>query len=97
MHIYHEKILELEAEQNYVLEVIATINSVANTLSHRYEESFFPIKVKFILSENKEKGLQSEIHKFNLNCMNCLYKKSCEYLKLWTNQRFELFYLDEVR
>lgn len=85
MHIFHGKILEIEAEQNSVLEVMATINSLTETLRHRYSESFLPIKVKSILSEIEERELHSEINKFNLNCMNC-YKKSLEYLQLWTNQ-----------
>lgn len=88
IYVFHEKIKEIEAEQNSVLEVMAILYSLKNTLNERFEESFLPLKVKSFINENIKNGLEQESNVFKLNCINC-YKKSLNYLELWTDQFLE--------
>ena len=82
MSVFHLHIQEVERENNSVVEVLKSLNSVHSLLLERKAHNFMSLKVKGLLAQKRREGLDGECDRFCAD-VNSLYSTCLEYLEKW--------------
>ncbi|KAM3824636.1 uncharacterized protein M6D78_016129 isoform 1-T5 [Vipera latastei] len=92
MNAFHLHIEEMERENNSVVEVMRTLDSVHTILLDRRAQNFMSLTVKGMLADKCKEGLEAECDAFS-HAVHRLYSHCIDYLEMWmaSLQEFSCF------
>ncbi|XP_063172645.1 uncharacterized protein LOC134506400 [Candoia aspera] len=92
MNAFHLHIEEMERENNSLVEVMKTLDSVHTILLDRRAQNFMSLTVKGMLAEKRKEGLEAACDAFS-DAVHRLYSNCIEYLEMWmaSLQEFSCF------
>ncbi|XP_070622768.1 uncharacterized protein [Erythrolamprus reginae] len=92
MNAFHLHIEEMERENNSLVEVMKTLESVHTILLDRRAQNFMSLTVKGMLADKRKEGLEAECDAFS-DAVHRLYSDCIDYLEMWmaSLQEFSCF------
>ncbi|KAK9391302.1 hypothetical protein NXF25_018632 [Crotalus adamanteus] len=92
MNAFHLHIEEMERENNSIVEVMRTLDSVHTILLDRRAQNFMSLTVKGMLADKCKEGLEAECDAFS-DAVHRLYSNCIDYLEMWmaSLQEFSCF------
>ncbi|KAG8146513.1 hypothetical protein E2320_013667 [Naja naja] len=92
MNAFHLHIEEMERENNSLLEVMKTLDSVHTILLDRRAQNFMSLTVKGMLADKRKEGLEEGCDAFS-DAVRRLYSHCIDYLEMWMSslQEFSCF------
>jgi hypothetical protein len=82
MCVFHSHIQSIEREKNSVLEILNILSDMQNILQERKIQNYVPLKVKGLLQDRQDEGLEVGCKHF-LTAVKSLYSGCLEYLDMW--------------
>ncbi|XP_070806912.1 uncharacterized protein [Pituophis catenifer annectens] len=92
MNAFHLHIEEMERENNSLVEVMKTLDSVHTILLDRRAQNFMSLTVKGMLADKRKEGLEAGCDAFS-DAVRRLYSNCIDYLEMWmaSLQEFSCF------
>ncbi|XP_026577594.1 uncharacterized protein LOC113450574 [Pseudonaja textilis] len=92
MNAFHLHIEEMERENNSLVEVMKTLDSVHTILLDRRAQNFMSLTVKGMLADKRKEGLEEGCDAFS-DAVRRLYSHCIDYLEMWMSslQEFSCF------
>ncbi|XP_032089989.1 uncharacterized protein LOC116519975 [Thamnophis elegans] len=92
MNAFHLHIEEMERENNSLVEVMKTLDSVHTILLDRRAQNFMSLTVKGMLADKRKEGLEAGCDAFS-EAVRRLYSHCIDYLEMWmaSLQEFSCF------
>ncbi|XP_070807004.1 uncharacterized protein [Pituophis catenifer annectens] len=92
MNAFHLHIEEMERENNSLVELMKTLDSVHTILLDRRAQNFMSLTVKGMLADKRKEGLEAGCDAFS-DAVRRLYSNCIDYLEMWmaSLQEFSCF------